>query len=66
MRVVPKLLVIVEALLHAVPGIVSIFGLLLLVFYVFAIIATNLFADSHPKWSLHASLACPAWRMASP
>ncbi len=57
-RVVPKLRVIVEALLHAVPGIVSIFGLLLLVFYVFAIIATNLFADSHPQWfgTLGASL----------
>lgn len=57
-RMVPKLRLIVEALLRAVPGIVSIFGLLLLVFYVFAIIATGLFADSHPEWfgSLGASL----------
>lgn len=57
-RMVPKLRVIVEALLHAVPGIVSTFGLLALVFYVFAIIATSLFGESHPQWfgTLGASL----------
>lgn len=57
-RMVPKLRVIVEALLRAVPGIISIFGLLLLVFYVFAIIATGLFGESHPQWfgTLGASL----------
>lgn len=55
---VPKLRFIVEALLRAVPGIVSIFGLLLLVFYVFAVMATGLFGDTHPQWfgSLGASL----------
>ncbi len=47
---VPKLRFIVEALLRAIPGIVSILGLLVLVFYVFAIIATGLFRDSHPEW----------------
>lgn len=57
-RMVPKLRYIVEALLHAIPGIVSIAGLLLLVFYVFAIIATSLFGHSHPQWfgSLGASM----------
>lgn len=57
-RMVPKLRYIVEALLHAIPGIISIAGLLLLVFYVFAIIATSLFGHSHPQWfgSLGASL----------
>lgn len=49
-RMVPTLRNIVESLLHAVPGIVSIFALLLLVFYVFAIIATSLFGQSHPQW----------------
>jgi voltage-gated sodium channel len=47
---VPKLRFIVEALLRAIPGIASILGLLVLVFYVFAIIATGLFRDSHPEW----------------
>ncbi|MCC5861285.1 MAG: ion transporter [Gammaproteobacteria bacterium] len=55
---VPKLRFIVEALLKAVPGIVSIFGLLLLMFYVFAVIATGLFAADFPDWfgSLGASM----------
>lgn len=57
-RMVPTLRNIVESLLHAVPGIVSIFGLLILVFYVFAIIATSLFGQTHPEWfgTLGASL----------
>ena len=40
------------------PGIVSIFGLLALMFYVFAVIATGLFAESFPQWfgSLGASM----------
>ena len=47
---VPKLRFIVEALLRAVPGIVSILGLLVLLFYVAAIIANGLFRESHPEW----------------
>ncbi|WP_028491955.1 ion transporter [Thioalkalivibrio sp. ALE19] len=46
---VPKLRFIVEALLRAIPGIISIIGLLLLIFYVFAIIATGLFRETHPE-----------------
>lgn len=55
---IPKLRFIVEALLHAVPGIVSILGLLTLVFYVCAIIATGLFGEAYPDWfgTLGASL----------
>lgn len=55
---VPKLRFIVEALLRAIPGIISIIGLLLLIFYVSAIIATGLFGESHPEWfgTLGASL----------
>ncbi|MGJ8667940.1 MAG: ion transporter [Oceanococcus sp.] len=49
-RMVPTLRNIVESLLHAVPGILSIFALLMLVFYVFAIIATSLFGETHPQW----------------
>ncbi len=47
---VPKLRFIVEALFRAIPGIASIMGLLILVFYVFAIIANGLFRESHPEW----------------
>ncbi|MCG5512612.1 ion transporter [Ectothiorhodospira shaposhnikovii] len=50
---VPKLRFIVEALLKAIPGILSIFGLLILLFYVFAVIATGLFGYSHPEWFGH-------------
>lgn len=55
---VPKLRFVVEALLRAVPGIVSIFGLLVLMFYVFAVIATGLFGPDFPEWfgSLGASM----------
>jgi len=55
---VPKLRFVVEALLKAVPGIVSIFGLLALMFYVFAVIATGIFGAAHPEWfgSLGASM----------
>jgi voltage-gated sodium channel len=47
---VPKLRFVVEALLRAIPGIASIFGLLAILFYVFAVIATGLFAEDHPEW----------------
>jgi len=40
----------VEALLHAVPGIGAIGALLLLIFYVFAVIATKLYAETFPEW----------------
>jgi voltage-gated sodium channel len=54
----PKLRFVVEALLKAVPGIVSIFGLLAIMFYVFAVIATGLFGGDFPDWfgSLGASM----------
>ncbi len=55
---VPKMRFIVEALLHAVPGIASIGGLMLLLFYVFAVMATGLFGESFPDWfgSIGASM----------
>jgi len=46
---VPKLRFVVEALLRAIPGITSILGLLLLTFYVFAIIASGLFGETSPQ-----------------
>jgi voltage-gated sodium channel len=47
---VPKLRFVVEALLHAIPGIASIAGLLVLLYYVFAVMATGLFGADHPAW----------------
>jgi voltage-gated sodium channel len=47
---VPRLRFVVEALLHAIPGIASIAGLLVLLYYVFAVMATGLFGAAHPAW----------------
>lgn len=50
LTMVPSMRRVVGALLAAIPGLGSI-GLMLLVFYyVFAVIATNLFGQSHPEW----------------
>ncbi|MDH5424615.1 MAG: ion transporter [Gammaproteobacteria bacterium] len=50
LTIVPSMRRVVGALLAAIPGLGSI-GLMLMVFYyVFAVIATNLFADTHPEW----------------
>lgn len=47
---VPRLRFVVEALLRAVPGITAIGALLLLLFYVFAVMATGLFGGKFPEW----------------
>lgn len=41
---------VVAGLLNAVPGMASIVFLLAIVFYVFSVISTKLFADSFPEW----------------
>ncbi len=46
----PRLRFVVEALLQAVPGIISIAGLMLLIFYVSAVMATGLFGQTFPEW----------------
>lgn len=46
----PRLRFVVEALLAAVPGISAIAGLMAIIFYVFAVIATSLFGASFPAW----------------
>ncbi len=47
---VPSMRRVVGALLAAVPGLGSIVLVLLIFFYVFAVIATNLFAADYPEW----------------
>jgi len=50
LTMVPSMRRVVGALLEAIPGLGSI-GLMLLVFYyVFAVIATNLFGEAFPEW----------------
>ena len=48
--VVPSMRKVVDALLKAVPGMISVLGLLLLVFYVAAVMSTKLFGDAFPEW----------------
>jgi len=50
LTLVPSMRRVVGALLAAIPGLGSIAVVLLLIYYVFAVIATNLFAASHPEW----------------
>ena len=50
MTMVPSMRRVVGALLSAIPGLGSIALVLMIIYYVFAVIATNLFAASHPEW----------------
>lgn len=50
LTMVPSMRRVVGALLAAIPGLGSIAVVLLIVYYVFAVIATNLFAASYPQW----------------
>jgi voltage-gated sodium channel len=53
LTIVPSMRRVVGALLSALPGLGSIALVLLIIYYVFAVIATNLFAASHPEWFGH-------------
>ena len=55
---VPSMKIVVQSLLASLPGMGSIVALLGLVFYVAAVIATQLFGDAFPQWfgSLSTSL----------
>lgn len=48
--VVPQMRKIIAALLSVLPGIASIAGLLTLFFYIFAIMATQLYGERFPEW----------------
>ena len=48
--VVPQMRKIVIALVSVIPGMLSIAGLLILLFYIFAIMATQLYAQTFPEW----------------
>ena len=50
LSVVPALRRVIEALLHAVPGLLSVMGIILLFFYVGAVLSTKLFGDAFEPW----------------
>ena len=50
LTVVPAMRRVVGALLAAIPGLGSIALVLLILYYVFAVIATNLFGAAYPEW----------------
>jgi voltage-gated sodium channel len=53
LTIVPSMRRVVGALLSAIPGLLSIAMVLLLVFYVFGVIATHLFGSHFPEWFGH-------------
>ncbi len=50
LTIVPQMRLIISAILSVIPGMASVSLVLLLFFYVFAIIATNLFSLAYPQW----------------
>ena len=48
--VVPQMRTVVNALLHVIPGMGTVALLLVLIFYVAAVMATKLFAGAFPEW----------------
>jgi len=48
--VTPRLRRVVEGFLSALPGMASVFLLMGIIFYIFAVMATKLFAGSFPEW----------------
>jgi len=50
LTMVPSMRRVVGALLAAIPGLGSIAVVLAILYYVFAVIATNLFAETYPQW----------------
>lgn len=50
LSIVPSMRRVISALLGSLPGLGSIAMVLLLIYYVFAVIATKLFGDAFPEW----------------
>ncbi len=50
LSVVPQMRRVVQALLMAIPGIMSVALLILLIFYVGAVLSTNLYGQDFPEW----------------
>ena len=50
LSLVPRLRFVVESLLRAIPGILSIALLMVIIYYVFAVMATSLYGTSYPEF----------------
>ena len=50
---VPSLRKVVAAFIHAIPGLASVIGLMLLFMYVMAVMATGFFGEAYPDWFGH-------------
>ena len=50
LSIIPQMRVITLALVEAIPGMFSIVGLILLIFYISAVVATNLFGTDFDAW----------------
>ncbi len=50
LTIVPQMRLIISAILSVIPGMASVSLVLLLFFYIFAIISTNLFGADFPQW----------------
>jgi voltage-gated sodium channel len=50
---VPEMRMVVESVARSLPGLGTIALLLVVFFYVFAVLATKLFGDTHPQWFGH-------------
>jgi len=53
MSVVPQMRTVIQALFQAIPGLLSIVALITLIFYVGAVLATNLFGSEFDVWFGH-------------
>ena len=53
LSMVPQMRTVVQAFIVAIPGMLSIVALILLIFYVSAVLATNLFGQDFPVWFGH-------------
>ncbi|NQW01376.1 MAG: ion transporter [Rhodospirillales bacterium] len=51
--IVPQMRTVVQAFIGAIPGMLSIVALILLIFYVSAVLTTNLFGADFPAWFGH-------------
>ncbi len=50
LSMVPTMRKVIEGLLSAIPGIASVASIMLLFFYVFAVVGTHLFSETFPQW----------------
>lgn len=53
LTVVPSLRKVVAAFIHAIPGLASVIGLMMLFMYVMAVMATGFFGEAYPEWFGH-------------